>query len=96
MARQNTKAIHTKLTKYGDKLMRDLFIHQQGDDYIVEAESYTAIRFLDSLCGYKWRMLYHTSEEDILFTPDKGTIDQLIKALSQHSFKFDNFLEGAN
>ena len=46
--------------------MRDLFIHQQGDDYVIEAESYTAVRFLDSLCGYEWRMLYHTSEEDIL------------------------------
>ena len=76
--------------------MRDLFIHQQGNDYVIEAESYTAIRYLNSLCGYKWRMLYHTSEEDILVTSDKGTITQLIKALSQHSFKFDNFLEGAN
>ena len=76
--------------------MRDLFIHQQGDDYVIEAESYTAIRFLDRLCGYEWRMLYHTSEEDILITSDKGTIDQLIKALSKHSFKFDNFIQGAN
>ena len=73
--------------------MRDLFIHQQGDDYVIEAESYTAVRFLDSLCGYEWRMLYHTSEEDILITSDKGTIHQLIKTLSKHLFKFDNFIE---
>ncbi len=73
--------------------MRDLFIHQQGNDYVIEAESYTAIRYLDSLCGYKWRMLYHTSEEDILVTSDKGTINQLIKALSYTTLKFDNFIK---
>ena len=81
--------------------MRDLFIYQQGNDYVIEAESYTAIRYLDSLCGYKWRMLYHTSEEDILVTSDKSTINQLIKALSHTTLRFDNFVaqyikEGAN
>ena len=72
--------------------MRDLFIYQEGNHYIVEAETKTAVSYLNKLCGYKWRMLDHTNEEEVLVTSDKGTISQLIQALSKTTFKFDNFV----
>ena len=76
--------------------IRDGYIFQDGEHFIVEAESNKAVGFIDRLCGWKWRMLTSTSEQDVHITTDKNTIIQLIKELKNASFNFDNFLEGAN
>jgi hypothetical protein len=76
--------------------IRDGYIFQDGEHFIVEAESNKAVAFIDRLCGWKWRMLTGTSKQDVHITTDKNTIIQLIKELKNASFNFDNFLEGAN
>jgi len=73
--------------------IRDGYIFQDGEHFIVEAESNKAVAFIDRLCGWKWRMLTCTSEQDVHITTDKNTIIQLIKELKNASFNFDNFLE---
>ena len=76
-----------------NKKLRDGFIFQDQNDYVIEAGTNKAVDFIDNLHGFEWRMLTCTSERDVHITTDKNTISKLIKKLKNASFNFDNFTE---
>ena len=82
---------------YDDKSLetRDLYIYRDGTLTVVEAETNRAIKFLHNLCGWEWRMLTHTSDENTLLACDELVLKRLMKALKQTNFIISTYEIGA-
>ena len=82
---------------YDDKSLetRDLYIYRDGTLTVVEAETNRAIKFLHNLCGWEWRMLTHTSDENTLLANDELVLKRLMKALKQTNFIISTYQIGA-
>jgi len=74
---------------------RDLYIYRDGTLTVVEAETNRAIKFLHNLCGWEWRMLTHTSDENTLLANDELVLKRLMKALKQTNFIISTYQIGA-